>query len=400
MTNAISPHYLKGLSNLLAHWQAKTANLSEEDLKAFRADYLNIFSYLQNGLQLPPTQEAALNLFEQLYVIIERQGQWHQWLALFNKALDIVDKSNHLLWFKLVHYRSRLLRLTSQLDQALVEHQQALQIAQHLPDNQLLIGKMYFELSTTHLRKRDVIQAQAFGEKALAIFETVTGIEEWKAGICHTLSGVALAQKAYKKAQAYINQAIAYQLHLPAHATHLARMYTRLGSILQAQKVYGAAEQQFEQALSLLESTDSVLDKIRVQNCLGRLYYEQDNFSQSQTFFERVVVTQAVWDSGDFALQASVTQNMGNVLVAQEQFDLAEPYLLRSIELSVMGNDAVAQANTLGTLGEVKIGQGQIQTACKYYYNALTLVSAYPKNTWANDLFSTFSEQLDLLNCP
>jgi tetratricopeptide (TPR) repeat protein len=113
----------------------------------------------------------------------------------------------------------------------------------------------------------------------------------------------------------------------------------------------------------------------RVFERLAHSYFTQQNYDKAQVLYERILVHRLNhFGPGDTILVVDLT-NLAGVLIAQEKFEQAEPFVRRAVTILESSSvlDPVKIAETLSILGNVYTKQDKLKEAEPIYKRALAL---------------------------
>ena len=390
MKQAPKASFVDGLRATICYWQQCTYQLADSQIRSLKTDHANLLRLALFGLKLEETQPGTITLILQVFPLIERVGYWQSWLPILKQACDEVDEEAWALQCQLLNRLGQLYRLTLQLEQAVATHEKAEMVAQKLGDK-LLLAEVYFHLCADFRQQRAYGKAEERGGIALRLLADLDEFREKRAAILNTLGQTALGQGDHAVAESRLQEAVALW-RLSEQPTELARTLNNLARTLHAQKKFDMAMVHYREAVSLLATTASELDKIKIELNLGALYYEQGNLTQAE-FVLRQAELVLRRQQMPMYYQAVVTQSLGNVLLKQQRLIEAEINLRRSMALWRKTGDSLMLANTLGTLAEALVMLGMIDEACALFTEAMTLLEVLSDNTWAGKLLTEFKEQ-------
>ena len=371
----------------LVYWQNQVSQHNPQ----LNTEHLNIIRAVHFGLEYTQTWATAINLIQQAFPIVERQGYWHEWAALLQQILIGWTHSDLTLQGQLLIYLGHLYRLGQQTSLAIEAHQKAYGLAEQIEDN-YLSAQVQFQLSEDYYQIRDFDQAGKAGQFALTIFrqwyenklsnqETATlnrlGLIAWKMG------DLNLAQKRLQQASDMWRA-----LNEP---TQLARTLQNLAIVLEEMKKQDEALTCYQEAGQLFTRVDSKLDLARLQLSLGTLYFNQGNLPEAEAAFEQARTLLQNREAFAF-YQARAANNLGHVFLKQKLFVQAKAALQEAVSLwQKVGND-VSQANSLGALGQTFVELGQMQSAKDVCRKAQKLLHDYPKDVYAQHVRQEISE--------
>lgn len=386
----LSRHFMKGLEGNLAYW----FDLIDRFPDQLKIDHPNLLLAIQFGLTLPETQMIAIRLTVKSLTMIENLGQWQTWFPTLERILTNQLCHEISLRIRVLNWFGRWLRLSRLLDKAILAHQEAEMLAKQLDDKQAF-AEVCLCLSEDYLRSHQYEMAEKYGDLSLDEFNYLEGNRRFQAAAFNTLGLVAFERGDLSSAEINLRQAANLWQSLD-RPTQSARTLKNLGFTMQRQKCLDEALLYYQEALNYLAETASELDKVEIQNNIGILYFEWEEYDKAEIVF-RQAKTAVRRLSGSYQISGSLSQNLGNVLLRQKRFTRAETHFRQSMILWQQFNNNLELANTLGSLGEAMTGQGEIDMAKSLYDEALDLLTLYPENGWAKKLRAEFASNREAL---
>ncbi|MCA9934790.1 MAG: tetratricopeptide repeat protein [Anaerolineales bacterium] len=378
----VKAHYQRAVRTNLHLWRRR---LLEESgpIDRWQMQKEAIWQAVADGLALPAAQEEAVSLAVDIARTVEHWGVWFEWLPLLETAvtLNLPPELKGLLLL----VQGRSYTLNRNFNDAIRQQETALALAEahQLPT---LAARAHQRLANAYLGNKAYAKARQHGEAALRLLLPTPSTT--LASLFTTLGLLELETGAYQASEAQFQQALALWSGMN-QPTQFARTSLNLGVVYQQQNRLDRTRACYELAYAVLEPTTGVVDKLKVLNGLGSLHYMLQELAQAEAVFRQGVAT-AQELRGAFHLRGSLTHNLGNTLLALERWEEARFYLERSIRLWQHANDAVQQANSVGTLGEWYEKRGEWVTAVAHYEQALSLVDAHPENQWAQQLMAQY----------
>jgi len=378
----VKAHYQRAVRANLHLWRRRLLEDSGP-IDRWQMQQEAIWQAVADGLAFDTTQEEAANLAVDVARTIERWGVWAEWLPLLETAVSLNLPPE--LTGRLLLVQGRSCTLNRNFNDAIRLEEAALALAEahQLPT---LAARAHQRLTNAYLGNKAYAKARQHGTAALRLL--LPRPSTTLASLFTTLGLLELETGAYQASEAQFQQALALWSGLN-QPTQLARTCLNLGVVYQQQNRLDRTRACYELAYAALEPTTSVVDKLKVLNGLGTLHYMLRELPQAEAVFRQGIA--AAQDlKGMFHLRGSLTHNLGNTLLALERGEEARFYLQKSIRLWQQANDAVQQANSVGTLGEWYEQQGDWATAVAQYEEALLLVDTYPGHQWAESLAAQF----------
>jgi len=393
MSSEISPQFIASLTNALTYWQRLTQNLDDTGIIEIDPERQNLHEVVTIGLDLPQTWELAAGVALQIFYLVERRGYWQEWLEVLNKALVYCPTTAYHLQGQLLNRIGELHRFSRQLEEAIEVHKQAEALAQQQED-EFALAEAHFRLCNDFLAARQYKEAEQSGLLALEVFIKLAVEGAWQANTYRLLGTIARMKGDTAIAMERLSLAIKLGRKLD-QPTRLARILQELASAFRDVEAYDEALSYLTEADKVLNSTVSEQDKIIVQLNLGTLYFRQQQWHQAEIAFQRAWASPYLHQSGNIHLQALTANYLGNVFLKQARLAEAETLLRQAWRLQLQAKDEVNLANIIGSLAEVLARQEQMDEASSLYEQAITLLSKYPDDAFAQTrLLPLFQAQL------
>ncbi len=268
-------------------------------------------------------------------------------------------------------------------------------------------------MSETYRLSRNYVLAKEFGAAALEYFSQKSDEGRWHAATLNTLGLIALDEDERATAETHLQQAVNLW-RSEEQPTEMARSLSNLALVCQRQERIEEALTLYEEALSILQSTSSVMTKVRVLNSLGTLYVKMNNLSQAEAIL-RQADTPILRAISDTETKAALAHNLGEVLLRQKRTREAIFHLQLAIARWQQIGHELRQANSLGTLGEaleeeatffetsenreeaMRANRRILRRASGCYCRANQLLRKYPNDKWAVQWRTEFDERLQVL---
>ncbi len=183
--------------------------------------------------------------------------------------------------------------------------------------------------------------------------------------------GLAFAQNIWQHLNAYPAKTLTGPLGIDAVSVldSIARWQAAL-------KQYADAEVSYQRALTILmENTSMDADTLKKRSApiyhqLGMVAQEQRQWEQAEQYYRKTL--QIKIDFNDRREQASTYHQLGRVAQEQRQWERAEQYYQKTLQIRADFNDH-EQAATYGQLGNMALEQRQWAQAEQYYRKALQI---------------------------
>jgi tetratricopeptide (TPR) repeat protein len=382
-----SPQFIQSIQAGLRYWLQKTETLGPEQVQWLDQRRKNLHQAVLFGLNQPATWEDTARLLLQAFDFSEWRGYWLEWIPVFEQALANAPEKETVVYGRLQNRLGQLYRLDSRLPEAETQHKAALEIAQSLANDELLVIT-YNCLAEYHLSQKNVGQTRAYGQATLDLAQTIPSLERMEAFARLSLGNIEAFVGNWSAAIHHYQKANQIWRKLDNH-TYLARSLTELGSIYSATNSFVLAQQAYEEAWGILQFTNNEKDKIGINLNLGILYYRQEKWADAEVAFLQVDPI-ALREQNEFYLLASFYNNLGNVYLKMQEWEKASEQLILACEIFRETNNQLDLGNSLGTLASVYKQDGQHGKALQFYQEAVSLLQKFPESQWAQKLLGDF----------
>ncbi|MEG4840536.1 tetratricopeptide repeat protein [Microcoleus sp. B9-D4] len=302
--------------------------LESADLETARAVYQEILDE-QTAFNDPSVNENISVVYHQLGIVAQKQRQFDDAIAFYNKALQIREDAGDFYSAAMeYHQLGWLAQEQWRFDEAIAFYQKARQIFEDAKDFYSAATE-YHELGMVALLQGRFDDAIAFYNKALQIFEDAGDFYQ-AATAYHQLGRVALLQRRFDDAIAFYNKAL--------------QIFEDAGDFYKAATAY---------------------------HQLGIVAEEQRRFDDAIAFYNKAL--QIFEDAGDFYKAGDQYQGLGNIAKEQGDFDTAVTYFQKAFTAGSAANDWRKACLTLPLWGRTLEAQSNWTEAVKIYIQALAI---------------------------
>lgn len=394
-----SPSYVKTLKRNIDVWLKRTENLTDAQIGKLNPKFPHLVRLINQGLAHPETQTEQLALLvKQSYLLVEGYGRWSSWEPLLSKTI-LKCQSNTLINIELLLHLGKSFYYLNKLEDSLATILESEKNALRL-DNEHLFAQCLFHKCMIYRAKREYDNASKFGQDCLTYVHDNEELRRIKAAVLNELGLNSLNMGDKKNLLAAKNffedsLEVSYLLSQPILT---AKTLINLGVTLKEMNLELEALATYNKAQRILDTTNYELDKIRLLNSLGTCYFKMKKYKEAEVTFMSAR-SKLVLDLDDLILQASLDQNLGNVLLKQNRLVESEIYLRRGIKLWEQVGESLWIANAYGTLGELLTKKRRIIEAKRSYIDAVQILSSADtqQNDRARRLLREFSHELDSL---
>ena len=186
------------------------------------------------------------------------------------------------------------------------------------------------------------------------------------AKISKTFNDIGVSYKKmgeFDSAKAYFEQALTLD-KLRKDSLRIVSRYFNLSGLYNDKGNYSVASQLINKALDMAKKNGYIKSQANLNNSLGYLYRNQDEFNQALTYYHQA--KEAYLMLQDSARYSLVLNNIGNCFTKLEQWDSAFLYLSKALQVKRQISDVNSEAYTLHSLGSFYFEQGLFDSA-EYY---------------------------------
>ncbi|MEM7111046.1 MAG: tetratricopeptide repeat protein [Chloroflexota bacterium] len=372
-------------------WQRKLETRDEGYLRQLLPQQELLYQAVYKGFSFPELWEKSADVALAAFPLIERFSLSQQWLSLLEATLARCPSTD--LW-----RRCQLLNRVGQFycvmqtyearKKALRLHEESLALAKQTKEP-FLIATVYYQLAVDYFVDGNRGKAKNYAERALNSFQ-MTDASNQPLASTHDLIGQIYCQFGdFDLADQHLIQAIEL-FQQEGALIETARVMRSFGIRYYQTGDYTQAINYFEQALN---SSSNRLDNIQCQLNIGASLFEMGLFKQAEEAFYEIDQAYLL-KIGQTRLLAMLMQNIGNVLTEQEQYLEATPYIREAIDLWEQSRDQLRLANSIGTLGQCLLKQGQVEEGVSFLKEAIQILATFPGNSNAERWLQEFLEEL------
>lgn len=385
-----SPQFIQSIQAGLRYWQQKTREMGTDQVHWLDKRRQNLYQAVLFGLQTAETWEDTAAVLLQTFNFVEWGGYSYEWIPVLEQAMTFAPDEETYLAGRLRNSLGQLYRLAGRYDDALVQHEKALQQAQTSKDKELEM-RSYMALSETYLAQREIAQARRYGLLSLELAKSLPGLQFLEAYALKTMGGIANFMGNWSEAVEY-QQRSAHLWRGQNNVVYWARALNDIGVTYIRSGDFAAAQTAYEEAAQILQPTLNEVDKARVYLNLGVLHYQQKQWSEAEAAFLQINGT-ALRERQENHFLAQLHNNLGNVYLKMEQWEPALENLKIAAAAFRKMNDKLELANSVGTMGAIYVAMQEKQQAILSYEEAITLLNQFPESHWGQKLLATFTAE-------
>jgi tetratricopeptide (TPR) repeat protein len=231
------------------------------------------------------------------------------------------------------------------------------------------------DIASRQLQLRELDNAQASYEKALAIVDGLEGLEPrmvatGRAGILHQLGAVAQQQRRFAEAEDAYKKALEIKLEInDRHGA--ASTYHQLGRVAQEQRRFADAEDAYKKALEIKLEFNDRHSGAKTYHQLGILAQEQRRLAEAEDAYKKA--PEIFVEFNDRYEQAGTYGQLGSLAQEQRRFADAEAAYKKALTIFIEFNDRHGAATTYHQLGTVAQEQRRHAEAEDAYKKSLEI---------------------------
>ncbi len=348
---------------------------------AVRADYANLTTALEHGLQTGQVVSSLLGTVEE-YLDQNRQRDTSRKLleAAIAARGDTQDPKLRREVAEMHDLAGRIARDQRRFEDAESHYRQALAILLEFGERERSAA-VYHLLGTVAQHRRHFDEAEARYREALTIYEESD--QRFNAASAHgELGNVALTLRRLDEAEAHYREALA--VFLEANERHVASgIYQQLGRVAREQGRFAEAEEQHRRALAIRLEFNDRFGTIGVYHQLGLLAQEQGRFTEAEAHYRQALGI--ALDLNNRLGTASIYHQLGVVAQEQERFEESESHYQHALAILEEFNDRYSMSSTYHQLGWVMLDQGRFAEAETQFREALKVYQEFDDQFGAVD---------------
>lgn len=383
-----SPQFIQSIQAGLRYWQQKTREMGTDQVHWLDKRRQNLYQAVLFGLKTAETWEDTATVLLQTFNFVEWGGYSYEWIPVLEQALAYAPDDDSVWYGRLQNSLGQLYRLAGHPDQAVAQHEKALQQAQKLKDKELEM-RAYMALSEAYLAQRAVPQAKEYGLLGLELAKVLPGVESQEATALKTMGSIASFLGNWAEAIEY-QQRSAQLWRVQNNPVYVARTLNDIGITYTRSGDFALAQAAYEEAAAILQPTLNEVDKARIYLNLGVLHYQQKQWPEAAAAFLQINNT-ALRERQETHFLAKLHNNLGNVYLKMAEWEPALENLKIAADTFRKMNDKLELANSLGTMAEVYVKMLEKEQVVLCYEEAITLLKQFPESHWGQNLLATYS---------
>lgn len=345
--------------DLNAQAWAAVARQSQAGWRTLDAEQANLSKAVWQALQEPLAWDSGLALLAALWPYIEFSGQWLQWQALFERALEVSRRAGKRGYeAQVLLYLGELARIVGDFAVALARQQAALDVWRELGDTAGM-GRGLASSSQVHLAVGDSAAAEQACVAGIALLQGPDAAADL-AVATNNLGIIRQEQGRSDEAMALYGEA-ARLFEMTGNLRGQAKVANNQGWVLQSQGHPDQAADLYRQAIGLYRRVGDDVHLARTQVNLGIALYLTGHVAEAlalhrevETIFRRL---------GDRPWTARVVNNEGVFFHSQGSLVEAESAFDQAARLYRELGDAPSEAHSRANLAEVLMDAGKLAEA-------------------------------------
>lgn len=384
-----SPQFTTLLANNIRYWQEAVTQPDQQPY--LQQEQQNVYQSIDMGLQVAATMPTATDLLLKLSLFIETHGYWRAWIPLLEKSIaaqadtprrwELQTQLAFFLWRNgegetAVSVLNKL--LTKPLD-----------IAQQ--------GRVHYHLGNSYFHLRQYDDAHSHADNALTIFTSHPEAAIGGTAPALNLLGIIQMQTGDYAAAIPLFVEARQQWQQSEQYDYVLSTLLNEGSTHSNSGNIEAAMACYQQAMPLLQTHGSLLNKARILLNLGSLYADQEKWDEARATY-LLVDRDALYQQGHLDIYAPIITSLGYVEMRRGELKTAVSHTTEAITIWQQLGNELMEANALENLGDAYHQLGDIPSACTSYQNGLNLTRNYPNDLFAQQLQQTLGDKLNNLS--
>lgn len=246
--------------------------------------------------------------------------------------------------------------------------------------DQITQGLLLVELGKRFLLEKKISLADSTTHKALSLFNE-NDCNPGKADCYFLLGRIAIKQKTQTSVLTSFSKS-AYHYKLENNYTGAIYSYIQLANYFSRVDNIEFSEKYYNLSMELLKDANDISLKEMVYLNIANHYTKKKEYDIALKYYHELEIFTA-----NKKRINKVYNNLGVLHLRNKNWNKAEYYLLKSLEIKKTTKDSVGIINTTQNLFRVSVKQNQLIRAQKYY---LDLKSSFNKKIEANDAYLDF----------
>ncbi|WP_394747796.1 tetratricopeptide repeat-containing sensor histidine kinase [Spongiimicrobium salis] len=226
----------------------------------------------------------------------------------------------------------RKYRNTSQYEQAISLHEQALEIANRAQNTELTVFSLNM-IGVVYRRKSTIRAAMDYSQQALELAESVPNpSKSLKRSINVSLNSIGNLYQTlnqYDDAITYYTKSMKLEAEL-GNTLGLAINHQNIGECLEAKGFLEDALKSYQTSMRYNEEIDSDMGRVICQNSIAKIYIKQRKLTEALFLLQSAL--QKATDLKDSFLISRIYSNLGWAQMIGENYELAEENMLKGLE--------------------------------------------------------------------
>lgn len=365
--------YIRSTRANLHYWHNKLVEKSEAELQELIDQFPIVCRAIRMGLNFKETEAASIEFTTKVFNYVEQVGDYEEWSFLLKQ---IIDKKNIPieLNYRLYSHLAQFYKMGGRTLDALEIFSAIIKSTKSLGD-ELQNLSVRVDIASCYLENGN------FEEAARSLEGIINDLD-----IAHAPSRLritAYTNLAWLASQYHLDFQKADQLFQQALLLCDDSTPTRvkisvlrmLGELHSKMGNYEQAIVDLESAEELLNTSNLIRERTLIQLSLGGIAFQQNRWHEAAERFSSIPL-EKLEISGLVRIKAVTLNNLGYVYGKLRLWDRASNYLRNSLLLWKALDDNASYANSLGSLGEVYMLQGDIIQGVQMVKDTLQLLRA------------------------
>jgi tetratricopeptide (TPR) repeat protein len=335
------------------------------------------------------SEKAAI--FSRLGRIAEQQGKYEKAITIYEKGLEIIQKTlpeNHPNLAAYYINIGLVYDSVGEYSKTLSYYEKGLEIQQkNLPENLPDLAASYNNIGMVYKSMGEHWKALLHFEKALEIQQKTLPANHPDSGTLYNNIGLVYKSMGeYWKALSYYEKSLEiYQKTLPANHPVLSDSYTNIGGVYMNMGEYSKALSYYEKGLEIIQNTlpANHPDFSTLYNNMGNVYNCMGEGSKELLYYEKALEIQQKTLPENHPLFATSYNNIGIVYGDMGEYSKALSYYEKALEIrqKTLPANHPSFATLYNNIGIMYYNMGEYSKALLYCERALNIWQcSFPSN--------------------
>jgi len=353
-----------------------------------QGEYSKALEYCEKSLEiykktLPANHPDLATSYNNIGSVYDHMGEYSKALEYYEKSLEIRKKTlpaNHRLLATSYNNIGNVYDSMGEYSKALESYGKSLEIEKKsLPANHPLFATSYNNIGNVYDRMGEYSKALEYYEKSLEIRKKTLSTNHPDVAASYNNIGLVYDHIGeYSKALEYFEKSLEiYKKTLPANHPHLAASYNNIGNVYDRMGEYSKALEYYEKSLEIRKKTLPANHPDLATSCnnIGLVYDHIGEYSKALEYFEKSLEIYKKTLPANHPSLATSYNNIGLVYNSMSEYSKALEYYEKSLEIrkKTLPANHPSLATSYNNIGLVYNSMGEYSKALESYEKSLEI---------------------------